>query len=384
MKKNDVEKKERRAQAGSLLPHCSRILKNMYESVLVTDLEGKIIEWNPAAEKLYGYSRREMLGQTAEKLNRPGEGKKISREIMAGVKSRGRWRGQIAFVRKDGVEGVVEATVILLEDRKGRPDAIVSFNRDVTELRRASEEIREALERFNAIIENTPMVAVAGFERDGTVRHWNQAAVELYGFSAEEAVGRRIQDLLGEDEETGCQSVISRVWDSGRAAGPMEFLLTDKAGVEKWVYSSFFPIFSKGSVSAVFCMDVDITERKKNEEKLQETTRFLEGLFESIQDGISVLDVDLTIRHVNGVMNRWYRSNTPPGREEMLPSLPQPGDPLRPLPDPALSEDGEDGERSGAGSARFGGGMDRAVRLPAYRSEGLPGHGGGRVRAGYH
>jgi PAS domain-containing protein len=50
--------------------------------------------------------------------------------------------------------------------------------------------------RFEAVIKNTPMVGVQGFDRDGVVHHWNEASTHLYGFSAAEAIGKRMQDLI--------------------------------------------------------------------------------------------------------------------------------------------------------------------------------------------
>ena len=55
----------------------------------------------------------------------------------------------------------------------------------------------------------------------------------------------------------------------------------------------------------------NITERKQMEENLKKDEHFLNNIFESVQDGISVLKPDLTIRHVNGVMNEWYKENLP-------------------------------------------------------------------------
>jgi len=56
---------------------------------------------------------------------------------------------------------------------------------------------------------------------------------------------------------------------------------------------------------------MDITGRKRAEEALLENEKFMDSVFESIQDGISVLNPDLSIRHVNGVMKKWYSKNAP-------------------------------------------------------------------------
>ncbi|HOW98586.1 MAG TPA: PAS domain S-box protein [Kiritimatiellia bacterium] len=138
---------------------------------------------------------------------------------------------------------------------------------DITEQKHASEMVREALARFSAVVESNPLVAVESYAPDGTILQWNQAATRLFGATQEEAVGNRMQDLLQEDPETGGQNTIAEIWRTGQGSPPAERRVTAKNGEERWLYSVMFPVFNKGRVSEVFCMDVDITDRKRAEEK---------------------------------------------------------------------------------------------------------------------
>lgn len=138
---------------------------------------------------------------------------------------------------------------------------------DITEQKHASEMVREALARFSTVVESNPLVAVESYAPDGTILQWNQAAARLFGFTREEAVGKRIQDLLREDPETGCQNTIAEIWRTGQASPPAEWRVTARNGEERWLYSVMFPVFEKGLVSEVFCIDVDITDRKRAEDK---------------------------------------------------------------------------------------------------------------------
>jgi len=119
------------------------IVEHLYDGIIVTDPDGVIVDWNPAAERMFGYTRTEMLGKSAETLNRPGEGPALTRAIRAGLKAQGRWTGELSVVAKDGTARDVEAIVIALTDGSGRPIGRVSVNRDVTAQRRA-ERIRSA------------------------------------------------------------------------------------------------------------------------------------------------------------------------------------------------------------------------------------------------
>jgi PAS domain S-box-containing protein len=68
---------------------------------------------------------------------------------------------------------------------------------------------------------------------------------------------------------------------------------------------------SQGHTVKTYGVNQDITERKKAEKALQDNERFLKSIFDAIQDGISVLDTDFTIRRVNGIMNQWYSAKLP-------------------------------------------------------------------------
>ena len=63
------------------------IVEHLYDGIIVTDSDGVILDWNPAAERLFGYGRAEVIGRSAELLNRPGEGPALSRAIRAGLKN---------------------------------------------------------------------------------------------------------------------------------------------------------------------------------------------------------------------------------------------------------------------------------------------------------
>jgi PAS domain S-box-containing protein len=119
------------------------IVEHLYDGIIVTDPAGVILEWNPAAERMFGYARAEVIGRSAEILNRPGEAPAITRAIQDGMRTQGQWSGELRLAAKDGSEREVEAIVIALRDGRGRTIGRVSVNRDITDQRRA-ERIRSA------------------------------------------------------------------------------------------------------------------------------------------------------------------------------------------------------------------------------------------------
>lgn len=100
--------------------------------LIVTGSDGTITDWSPAAERIYGYSKDEVLGKTTSIFRRPEDLPESPADILAGVERDGYWAGQIGIVRKDGTEGVTDTVVFSYLDEQGRP-ATIGINRDVTE-----------------------------------------------------------------------------------------------------------------------------------------------------------------------------------------------------------------------------------------------------------
>ncbi|MEH2023769.1 PAS domain-containing hybrid sensor histidine kinase/response regulator [Nostoc sp.] len=136
-----------RKQAEASLRRQALTFENMHDGVIITDLTGSIIDWNPAAESMFGYTKVEVLAKTPSILHQPEVAATLSAKILETVNQQGRWSGEIQFIRKDGSEGVCETTVVSLQDEQGETVATVGINHDITENKRAKEALQRQLQR---------------------------------------------------------------------------------------------------------------------------------------------------------------------------------------------------------------------------------------------
>lgn len=131
-------------------PQPALLLAVMSDAVLLYDLDGRVTELNPAAERLFGCDRASALGRTAELFYQPAERGPLHAEIRAAVLERGRWEGEIPFRRADGGAGVAETTVVLQRGAGGAPAALLAVHRDATQ-RRAFEEHARYSQKMEAV-----------------------------------------------------------------------------------------------------------------------------------------------------------------------------------------------------------------------------------------
>ncbi|UXE64562.1 MAG: PAS domain S-box protein [Woronichinia naegeliana WA131] len=129
-----------RKQIEIILQQQALVFENIFDGVIVVNLQGIIIDWNKGAERLFGYSKAEVLGQKPHLLHKPEEAVQLSNSVIEGTLRDGHWSGELPILRKDASEGICETNTILLRDNLEQVIAIIGVNRDITE-RKHNEKI---------------------------------------------------------------------------------------------------------------------------------------------------------------------------------------------------------------------------------------------------
>jgi PAS domain S-box-containing protein len=152
----------------------------------------------------------------------------------------------------------------------------------IHKLNRARHRAEAARRQLTATLESAPNIAVQWYDATGQVRYWNKASQKLLGWSAAEALGRRL-DKLGQSAEQAGQlvSTLRHVARREKAVGPVELLVHNRRGQARWIEATIFLIPNADTESKLFvCMAVDITDRKEAEGALAEYHDLLEGQIE--------------------------------------------------------------------------------------------------------
>jgi len=244
--------------------------------IVLYSADGKLLNVNQACLDIFGVSSF----TNVEKLNLfeiPGFTREAKAKLLNGKPFRSiqtfNFKQAAAFgIRQTKKSGILFLDIQIIPLGIPAQESLTGYLvqiQDITERKLAEDALQEAKIRFESVIENTPQVAIQGFNREGIICHWNKACETFYGFKSEEVIGHHFRDnFLPGEAGDAFEKVLNQIYETGQAISPQEWEVTTKDGRKLWVYSSTFPIFEQGKVSEVFCMDVDITSRKQTEEEL--------------------------------------------------------------------------------------------------------------------
>ena len=122
--------------------HQAQIIEQTVDSVISSDLQGNIINWNSGSRRLLGYTSEEMIGANVEVLYPKGEVNLFSDKVEELLKS-GRFHQDVTLIRQDGSELSASLSLTLLKDESGEPTGIVCYSQDITARKAAESELKE-------------------------------------------------------------------------------------------------------------------------------------------------------------------------------------------------------------------------------------------------
>jgi PAS domain S-box-containing protein len=236
----------------------------MDENFITTFVNGKI------ADRL-GYTTSDMIGKHITEFMHPDE----LADNAVRVQNRREGKKETYerhLLRKDGRSCWMLVSASPLMDPEGNFEGSFAMMIDITKRREAEQVLRESEEQFRNLVERVPGLAVQGYYMDGTTFFWNKASENLYGYAAGEAIGRNLLDLIIPPEmRDGVQSAIAGMAASGEPIPSSDLILMRRDGSRVDVYSGHAIIRLPGKPTQLFCMDIDLTERKRAELAIHES-----------------------------------------------------------------------------------------------------------------
>jgi PAS domain S-box-containing protein len=235
------------------------LLNNVGQSVIATDLSGKVIYWNKAAEKIYGWSTSEAIGESIVDLIQPSE--EQANDNMKTLSTGKTWAGEFDVKRKDGSSFPVFGTNTPIHDPNGKLNGFIGISSDISERKQIQKKIKDSEEQFRSITENSAD-AIFITDKEGKYIYVNKQAVDLLGYSKEELLAFTIADITPKNRMEAYSQIFQQLFITGSSYSEIEMVKKDGSIADTdlnavllpngWIYGS--------------CRD--ISKRKKLEKEL--------------------------------------------------------------------------------------------------------------------
>jgi len=288
----DITQAKEAERANSLL---AAIVDSSDDAIVSKRLDGIINSWNKAAERMFGYTAEEAVGQHITLIippDRRDEETKILQRLRRGERID---HFETLRRRKDGTLLDISLTISPVKDGSGKIIGASKVARDVTERRRAERALRESEERFRAIVETTPE-CVKLVACDGTLLHMNPPGLVMVGASCPElVVGKNVYNLIALHDRERFRDFNERVCNGEK--GSLEFDIVGLDGVSHHMESHAAPLrMTDGSVVQL-AVTGDITERVRVQERLRKGEEDLRTLADELEKQVLIRTQELEQRN---------------------------------------------------------------------------------------
>jgi PAS domain S-box-containing protein len=253
------------------------IVDSTKEAMISIGDNGLIILFNPAAEKMFGRKKREMLRQPLDCLM-PEEYRKQHQQHVISYFATGKPDGAIGEtlelpgLRSDGA--VFPMEVSLSPGRLGNKQFVIAVARDITERKEMEDALRQSEERFRQVAANA-QEWIWEVDAEGLYTYTSPAVEKILGYKPEEIVGKEyFYELFHPDEREGLKKAAFEVFGRKEPFRGFVNLNVHKDGSLVWLSTSGVPVLDEeGRLLGYRGADTDVTESRRVEDALRESLR---------------------------------------------------------------------------------------------------------------
>ncbi len=273
--------------------------------IVALDKDGIITLLNKKGHELLGYDEGELIGKNwFEVCLPPNDRERVYeyfKKLMAGEMELIKFYENSIWA-KTGEERLISWSTVLFKDETGNMTGVLSSGEDITERKKAEEKLKVSEEKYRYLFDNAQVGLYWSRISDGKFLECNDIFAKLFGYDNREeclADYNAIEHFV----DLNARSMMLEELRINKEVKNYEIHVTRRDGTPIWLSISARVFEKEDRIEGAA---IDINEHKKAEQKLKENTKFIQNVFNAIQDGVSILDLDLNIVEVNPYMIEMY------------------------------------------------------------------------------
>lgn len=287
-----------------VLTHNARLLQQIQRNAALGSWEyaGRF-HWSQEALQLFGRDEGHAFSSLEQLLNwlHPADRPSAQRAFEALLQR----HSPLAISARLHQPHRQQATWLMLRGEVDSGGQTLGTVQDISNQKRDEIALRESEQRFRRLFEHTPRIAMQGYDRERRVIFWNQASTQLYGYSLQEAMGKRLEELV---IPAPMRNQVASTIDHWLLGGPpipaAEVQLQRKDGSKVWVYSSHVMLRNSRNQLELYCIDIDLSEQKQSDGDLYASEARYRELVEQLSDVILLTDAR---GHLNFLNPAWEK-----------------------------------------------------------------------------
>jgi PAS domain S-box-containing protein len=270
---------------------------NQVVGMMEVDTDGRYIRVNQQWLSMIGYTAEEFMSTNFKPITHPDDLPQqlaLDQQLLDGERSS--YRMDKRYIRKDGTVFWGDLSVTGIYEDDGTLTGMVGLVIDITPRKQGEYALAASEIRFRTIIDNLEHIPIQGYNEKRQIIYWNTASTDLYGYSKQEALGKKLEDLIipAQMREKVVQSI--QLWlNESRQIPAEKTVLSDKDGNDVPVFSSHIMHTTPNGEKELFCVDIDLRMLQRAEKQLLQ----LAVAIEQSGEAVVITDPEGTIEYVN-------------------------------------------------------------------------------------
>jgi PAS domain S-box-containing protein len=242
------------------------LLDNISDAIISTDLDLCIKSWNMSSEMLFGFKTDEVLNKPITDFFSLKTLYISNEEALETIFKKGFWKGEMIVKKKNGSKLFMRSAVSLIKNAKGEATELISVNQDISNEKKAKEELTIKKEEFHSFMENTAALAWINDE-NGTLYYMNSLYKKVFGLT-DKAIGKNIFSCFPEEMTRGWKETDYEVLNNNARIDAVEKGTTPE-GKDIYYQVYKFPVNTLSGKKLVGGQAINITEKKLSRMELE-------------------------------------------------------------------------------------------------------------------